>query len=99
MFVYVSMYMIICMFVFVYIYRSQVLDLLLGHYAISVITERAHRQYIYLFIYYLFIYTLFYVDIYNKKHKNSDLYNSLYTNSYTNGIQCIDIHANLCQPK
>ena len=89
MFIYVSMYTIICMFVYVYIYRWQVPDLPLGHYATSVITERAHRQYIYLFIYYLFIhlfiYTLFYVDIYNKKHKN--LYNVLYTNSYTYGIQ------------
>ena len=89
MFIYVSMYTIICMFVYVYIYRSQVPDLPLGHYATSVIIERAHRQYIYLFIYYLFIhlfiYTLFYVDIYNKKHKN--LYNVLYTNNYTYGIQ------------
>ena len=50
--------------------------------------EETHCQYIYLFIYffiYLFIY-LFYVGIYNKKHKNSDLYISLYTISYTNGI-------------
>ena len=35
----------------------------------------------------LFIYTLFYVDIYNKSIKHSDLYNSLYANSYTNSIQ------------
>ena len=63
MFIYVSMYMIICMSVYVYIYRSQVPDLPLGHYATSVITERTYRQYIYLFIYlfiiYLFIYHLF----------------------------------------
>ena len=55
MFIYVSIYLIICMFVYVYIHRSQALDLPLGHYAASVITERAHRQYIYLF-FYLFIY-------------------------------------------
>ena len=80
-----NMYVCLC----IYIYRSQVPDLPLGHYATSVITERAHRQYIYLFIYYLsiflFSYIFFYIDIYNKKHKN--LYNLLYTNSYTYGIQ------------
>ena len=29
-----------------------------------------------------------------KAKKNSDLYNSLYTNSYTNGIQCMLICVN-----
>ena len=56
---YVCIDMLICMYIcmyiyiyiYIYIYRSQVLDLPLGHYATSVITERAHRQYIYLFIY------------------------------------------------
>ena len=47
----------------------------------------------------LFINTLFYVDIYNESIKHSDLYNSLYTSSYTNGIQKTDIYANLHQPK
>ena len=56
MFIYVSMYMIICMFVYVYIYRSQVPDLPLGHYATSVITEMAHRQHMYLFIYLFILY-------------------------------------------
>ena len=37
--------------IYVYMYRSKLADLPLGHYAASVITERAHRQYIYLFIY------------------------------------------------
>ena len=63
MFIYVSMYTIICMFVYVYIYRSQVPDLPLGHYATSVITERAHRQYIYLFIYLFIIYLFIYLFI------------------------------------
>ena len=33
-----------------------------------------------------------------KAKKNSDLYNSLYTNSYTDGNQYTDIYANLRQP-
>ena len=33
-----------------------------------------------------------------KSIKHSDLYNSLYTNSYTNGIQQTDMYANLGQP-
>ena len=32
-----------------------------------------------------------------KSIKHSDLYNSLYTNSNTNGIQKIYIYTNLCQ--
>ena len=34
-----------------------------------------------------------------KSIKLSDQYNSLYRNSYTNGIQQTDMYANLRQPK
>ena len=34
-----------------------------------------------------------------KNIKHSDLYNSLYANSYTNGIQQTNMYANLRQPK
>ena len=68
MYVYLRIYVHDNMYViYVYMYRSQLPDLPLGHYAASVITERAHRQYIYLFIY---LYSLVHkniINIWNRK--------------------------------
>ena len=81
-YVYDNMYVCLC----IYIYRSQVPDLPLDHYATSVITQMAHRQYIYLFIY-LFICVFIYLFILYCMLTFTIKSIKTYKNSYTNGIQ------------